>query len=86
VDPTVADMESINGLECGSDPHFAPLVDEWLTRLEVAERLKVRKSTLDQWAHHGVGPRYARFGRHVRYRLSDVIAWENAQFTDGDAA
>ena len=33
-------------------------------------------------ATKGTGPRYARFGRHVRYRLSDVIAWENEQFAD----
>jgi hypothetical protein len=27
-------------------------------------------------------PRYARFGRHVRYRLSDVVDWEAQQFAD----
>jgi hypothetical protein len=32
--------------------------------------------------HKGTGPKYARFGRHVRYRLSDVIAWEDQQFAD----
>jgi hypothetical protein len=26
------------------------------------------------------GPRYAKFGRHVRYRLSDVIDWESKRF------
>ena len=36
--------------------------------------------TLAQWASQGKGPRYAVFGRHSRYRLADVIAWENAQF------
>jgi hypothetical protein len=30
----------------------------------------------------GNGPRYARFGRHVRYRLSDVIAWEQKQLVE----
>lgn len=58
----------------------------WLTRPEVAERLRVPVKTLAQWASQGnKGPRYARFGRHCRYRLSDVIAWENAQFR-GSAA
>jgi hypothetical protein len=37
-------------------------------------------ATLDQWASQGRGPKYAKFGRHARYRLSDVIAWENGQF------
>jgi predicted DNA-binding transcriptional regulator AlpA len=54
--------------------------DSWLTRPEVGERLRVPEKTLAQWASQQKGPRYARFGRHVRYRLADVIAWENAQF------
>lgn len=57
----------------------------WMTRPEVAERLRVPDKTLAQWASQGKGPKYARFGRHCRYRISDVIAWENAQFS-GDAA
>jgi excisionase family DNA binding protein len=54
--------------------------DQWLTRAEVAERLRVPEKTLAQWAHLKRGPRYAIFGRHARYRLSDCISWENAQF------
>jgi hypothetical protein len=57
----------------------------WLTRPELAAREKVAIATLACWASQGKGPKYAKFGRHVRYRLSDVIAWENAQF-GGDAA
>lgn len=56
--------------------------DRWLTRVEVAERLQVPPGTVADWACHGTGPRYAKFGKHTRYRLSDVIAWENAQFPD----
>ncbi len=54
--------------------------DIWLTRKELAEREKLPVGTLAQWASKGQGPRYALFGRHARYRLSDVIAWEQAQF------
>ena len=61
------------------------LEDYWLTRLEVAERLRVPEKTLAQWACQGKGPKYAKFGRHCRYRLSDLIAWENAQATGGAA-
>ncbi|ART69105.1 DNA-binding protein [Mycobacterium dioxanotrophicus] len=57
----------------------------WLTRTELAEREKLPVATLAQWASQGKGPRYARFGRHCRYRLSDVIAWEEQQFGDGAA-
>ncbi len=50
--------------------------DYWLTRPEVGERLRVPDKTLAQWATKGKGPKYARFGRHCRYKLSDVIDWE----------
>ena len=56
--------------------------DRWLTRKELATRLGVPEKTPGQWATKGTGPRYARFGRHVRYRLSGVIAWEQEQLVD----
>lgn len=59
--------------------------DEWLTRQEVAKRMKVPPATLAQWASQGRGPRYALFGRHCRYKLDDVIRWENAQFGGADS-
>lgn len=59
--------------------------DVWLTRKEVSNREQIPVATLAQWASQGKGPRYALFGRHARYRLSDVIDWENAQFGDGAA-
>ena len=59
--------------------------DYWLTRPPVGERLRVPLATLNQWAYLGKGPKFAKFGRHVRYRLSDVISWENAQFGGGAA-
>lgn len=62
------------------------VLDAWLTRKQVAERHQIPVATLAQWGPQGKGPKYARFGNHVRYRLSDVIAWENAQFNGGDAA
>jgi hypothetical protein len=55
--------------------------DYWLTRIEVGERIKVPVKTLAQWASEGKGPKYALFGRHARYRLSDLMSWENAQFS-----
>jgi hypothetical protein len=64
------------------DGTWHPPEDTWLTRPEVAAREKLPVATLAQWASQGRGPRYARFGRHARYRLSDLIAWENQQFGD----
>jgi excisionase family DNA binding protein len=54
----------------------------WLSRKDLSKRLGVPEKTPAEWATKGTGPRYARFGRHVRYRLSDVIAWEHQQFAD----
>ncbi|SKX65875.1 Helix-turn-helix domain [Mycobacteroides abscessus subsp. bolletii] len=59
--------------------------DCWLTRPEVSERMKVPKKTLAQWASQSRGPKYYKFGGHVRYRLSDVIAWETSQLVGGAA-
>lgn len=50
----------------------------------LAERLDVPVKTVYDWNSKGTGPRYLRVGRHVRYRLADVIAWENARYADGN--
>ena len=58
----------------------APPADVWITRPELAARWKMPVATLNQWASQRKGPRYALFGRHARYHIDDVIAWETAQF------
>ena len=50
--------------------------DRWISRQELADRYGLPVKTPAEWASKGTGPPYAKFGRHVRYRLSDVIAWE----------
>ncbi|MGV9331062.1 helix-turn-helix transcriptional regulator [Nocardia sp. NPDC003726] len=55
--------------------------DYWLSREEVAGRLKLPPKTLAEWASKGKGPRFAKIGRFTRYRLADLEAWENEQFT-----
>lgn len=60
--------------------------DYWLTRPEVAIRLKLPPKTLAEWSSQGRGPRFAKIGRFCRYKLSDVIAWEEAQFKDAAAS
>jgi excisionase family DNA binding protein len=49
----------------------------------LAERLGVPETTLAQWRYRGIGPRYAKVGRHVRYREEDVEAWLDAQSRGG---
>ncbi|MGA7050910.1 MAG: helix-turn-helix domain-containing protein [Mycobacterium sp.] len=56
--------------------------ERWLSRRELAVRLGLPVKTLAQWASKGTGPRYARMGRHVRYRLSDILEWEAERVED----
>jgi hypothetical protein len=56
--------------------------DKWITRQELADRYRVPVKTPAEWASKGTGPRYAKFGRHVRYRLSDVFEWERKQYAE----
>jgi predicted DNA-binding transcriptional regulator AlpA len=56
--------------------------EAWLSRQDLADRYGLPVKTLAQWASKGTGPPYARMGRHVRYRLSDVIDWETARVSD----
>ena len=59
-----------------------------LTPEALAERMGVPLKTVYGWNHKGTGPRYIRVGKHVRYKLADVVAWENALYADngGSAA
>jgi predicted DNA-binding transcriptional regulator AlpA len=56
--------------------------ERWLSRRELADRFGLPVKTLARCASNGTGPRQARMGRHVRYRLSDVIEWEAAQLEE----
>jgi phage terminase Nu1 subunit (DNA packaging protein) len=53
--------------------------DEWLTTEELAARHKVEPRTVAYWRERGTGPKGTKFGKHVKYRLSNVIAWEKAK-------
>jgi hypothetical protein len=43
--------------------------------LATAEILGVAKITLAIWRSKGVGPRFIRVGRHIRYATSDLNEW-----------
>jgi len=47
-----------------------------LTDVEVAERLGVSRFTVRSWRLKGVGPRFLKMGRAVRYRCEDVDEYE----------
>jgi excisionase family DNA binding protein len=52
---------------------------EFLTRQKAADYLNIKKSTLESWAHKGGGPAFVKFGRSVRYRISDLENYIESQ-------
>jgi predicted DNA-binding transcriptional regulator AlpA len=49
---------------------------------DLAEREGVPLGTVYQWNSRGDGPPYMRIGRFVRYRLADVVTWENGRYVE----
>lgn len=62
-------MNAINSMGCA----------EHLTPEALARRLHLSLSTIYAWRVKNVGPRGFRVGKHIRYRLVDVEAWEQEQ-------
>jgi predicted DNA-binding transcriptional regulator AlpA len=58
------------------------MADKHLSTKELAEREGVPLATVHVWNSRGTGPRRLKIGRHVRYRLADVIEWENTRYVD----
>ena len=51
----------------------------FLTPDQVAERYQVSPDSLKEWRYKGVGPKYLRIGKRVRYRMADLERWEQEQ-------
>lgn len=51
----------------------------WLTLDDLAARLGVPVRTLRLWRTQGTGPTGVIMGKHLRYALVDVEAWETEQ-------
>jgi cytochrome b len=43
---------------------------------KLAEHWQVAESTLERWRSEGIGPIFLKLHGSVRYRLSDVVAFE----------
>lgn len=43
-----------------------------------AERVGVKKNTLETWRTQGRGPKFVKIGRRVMYRVADVEAFLDA--------
>jgi hypothetical protein len=52
-----------------------------LTQHELAERFRLSGRTLERWRAAHYGPAWITLGGSIRYRMSDVLAWEAAHLT-----
>lgn len=51
------------------------VLEEWLTRAELAAELGVTVDTLSRWECRHSGPMCVRVGRRVMYRRANVEKW-----------
>ena len=54
-----------------------------LTPADLAARLQAPAKTLAEWRSRGIGPRFVKVGRHVRYSQLDIDAWLAEQTRGG---
>ena len=70
----------------GSESSFASSSEtRILTDVQVAERLGVSRFTVRSWRLKGVGPRFLKMGRAVRYRSQDVDEYERQALVETQA-
>ena len=50
------------------------------------EREGVPLETVYGWNKTGKGPQYMKIGRHCRYALADVLAWEKTRIVERSGA
>jgi predicted DNA-binding transcriptional regulator AlpA len=60
-------------------------VDKHLSPEDLAEREGVPLPTVYNWNYRGGGPKFMKIGKHVRYRLADVIEWEQSRLVASGA-
>ena len=71
----MANVESSGEVKLGAS-FASPSGKTTLTDIEVANRLGVSRFTVRSWRLKGVGPRFLKMGRAVRYRPQDVDDYE----------
>lgn len=54
-----------------------------VTERDLAERWHKSTRTLQRYRADGTGPNWLRIGGNVRYRVSDVLSFEEAAAQDG---
>jgi helix-turn-helix protein len=49
---------------------------QYLSPAQLADRYQLSPGTLKEWRYKGVGPKYVRLGKHVRYPATMLAEWE----------
>jgi hypothetical protein len=60
-----------------------PILEEFLTREELAAELRRSPRTLDRWEVLGIGPPRTHVGRQILYKRSSLLRWLAAQERQG---
>ena len=60
------------------------VLEEWISREDLAKQLALTTDTLARWATIGNGPPRIKIGRRVFYRKSSVEKWLKALEMGGD--
>jgi DNA-binding transcriptional MerR regulator len=63
-----------------------PPVPKLIDIKEAATRYPIPLATLRYWRQIGYGPKSAKFGRRVFYRLDEFDAWFDSQFDEPAAS
>ena len=80
----MSNVESTGGVKLGA-AFVGPSSKTTLTDIEVANRLGVSRFTVRSWRLKGVGPRFLKMGRAVRYRPQDVDDYERQALVETQA-
>lgn len=55
------------------------LLDDWISRYELALELELSVDTLERWQNRRIGPVCIRIGRKVLYRRAAILEWLREQ-------
>lgn len=77
--PATPEGELIMSTSVLNPPAAEPV---WLSRVDLARRYGVSVKTIAEWDQHRSGVPFAKIGKHIRYRMADVLAWEQARLAE----